>query len=55
MFVVIDGVDASGKTTQLNLLTKYLDKINKSYDIYDFPQYNKQSSFMVKEYLSGNL
>ena len=55
MFVVIDGIDASWKTTQLNLLTKYLDKINKTYDIYDFPQYNKKSSFMVKEYLAWNL
>jgi len=55
MFIVIDGVDASWKTTQLNLLTKYLDSINKTYDIYDFPQYDKKSSFMVKEYLSWNL
>ena len=55
MFIVIDGVDASWKTTQLDLLTKHLEKIDKTYDIYDFPQYNKESSFMVKEYLAGNL
>ena len=55
MFIVIDWVDASWKTTQLKLLTEYLDKIWKTYDIYDFPQYDKKSSFMVKEYLSGNL
>ena len=55
MFIVIDGVDASWKTTQLNLLTKYLNNINKTYDIYDFPQYDKKSSFMVREYLAWNL
>jgi len=54
MFVVIDGVDASWKTTQLKLLTKYLDQIWKTYDIYDFPQYDLPSSFFVKKYLSGN-
>jgi len=52
MFVVIDGVDASWKTTQLNLLVDYFKKTWKSYDIYDFPQYDLPSSFFVKEYLS---
>ena len=55
MFVVIDGVDASWKTTQLKLLTQKLDQMWKTYDVYDFPQYDKPSSFMVKEYLSGKL
>ncbi len=52
MFIVIDWVDASWKTTQLQLLAKYLDKIWKTYDEYDFPQYDRQSSFFVKEYLA---
>ena len=55
MFVVIDGVDASWKTTQMNLLKDYLDNKNLSYDVYDFPQYEKESSFLVKEYLNWNL
>jgi len=54
MFVVIDGVDASWKTTQLNLLVDYFKKTWKSYDIYDFPQYDLPSSFFVKEYLAWN-
>ena len=53
MFVVIDWVDASWKTTQLNLLKQYLQKSWKTYDIYDFPQYDSPSSFFVKEYLEG--
>ena len=55
MFIVIDGVDASWKTTQLALLKEKLDKLEKTYDVYDFPQYDKPSSFLVKEYLAGNL
>ena len=55
MFEVIDGVDASWKTTQLNLLKQYLENLGKTYDIYDFPQYNKESSFLVKEYLQWKL
>lgn len=55
MFVVIDWVDASGKTTQLKLLTQKLDKLGNTYDIYDFPQYDKESSFLVREYLAWKL
>jgi len=55
MFIVIDWVDASWKTTQLKLLTDHLEKIQKNYNIYDFPQYDKDSSFMVREYLAWNL
>ena len=55
MFIVIDWVDASWKTTQLKLLTEKLDKIWKTYDVYDFPQYEKESSFLVREYLNWNL
>ena len=55
MFVVIDGVDASWKTTQLNLLKENLEKKWKTYDEYDFPQYDKESSFLVREYLQGKL
>lgn len=54
MFVVFEWVDASWKTTQLKNIVDYLQKRWKSFDVYDFPQYDKQSSFFVKEYLSGN-
>jgi len=55
MFVVIDGVDASWKTTQMELLKKYLLEQGKTYKTFDFPQYDQESSFMVREYLNWNL
>ena len=55
MFVVIDGVDASWKWTQLELLKEKLSSMWKTFSTYDFPQYEKESSFLVREYLSGAL
>lgn len=52
-FFVIEGTDASGKTTQFNLLAEKL--ANEGYDVvtFDFPQYGNQSSYFVREYLAG--
>lgn len=52
-FIVIDGTDGTGKTTQLQILANKLK--NEGYDVQmaDFPQYNSKSAGMVEEYLSG--
>lgn len=52
-FFVIEGTDASGKTTQFELLAKKL--VDSGYDVatFDFPQYDQDSSYFVREYLSG--
>lgn len=52
-FIVIDGIDGSGKTTQLNLLKEQLEKSGYETAILDFPQYNTKSAGLVEEYLSG--
>lgn len=52
-FIVIDGIDASGKTTQLDLLQKRLTSKNIQFKIADFPQYNTKSAGLVEEYLEG--
>lgn len=52
-FIVIDGTDGSGKTTQLNLLQEALEKDGYEVKIADFPQYNTKSAGAVEEYLSG--
>ncbi len=52
-FLVIEGTDGSGKTTQFK---KLLDRLAKSgYDVetFDFPQYDDPSSYFVKQYLNG--
>ena len=52
-FFVIEGTDASGKTTQFELLGKKLAA--EGYDVvtFDFPQYDEESSYFVREYLNG--
>jgi thymidylate kinase/thymidylate synthase ThyX len=53
-FFVIEGTDASGKSTQFKLLADRL--IAEGYDVvtFDFPQYENDSSYFVREYLAGN-
>lgn len=52
-FIVIDGTDGSGKTTQLDLLKTRLEAEGYAVAIADFPQYNTKSAGLVEEYLSG--
>ena len=52
-FFVIEGTDASGKTPQFKLLAEKL--ASSGYDVvtFDFPQYDQDCSFYVREYLAG--
>lgn len=50
--IAIDGVDASGKQTQTELLLKRMSK--KSPRLISFPAYDKPSSAPVKMYLNGD-
>lgn len=52
-FIVIDGTDGSGKTTQLELLKTRLQTEGYAVAVADFPQYNTKSAGLVEEYLSG--
>lgn len=53
MFVVIDGIDWSGKWTQISLVAEQLEKKWKKVKILDFPRYWETSAFMVEKYLNG--
>lgn len=53
LFVVIEGSDGSGKATQLNLLKERLKAIGYDVEEFDFPRYEKDSSYFVRQYLSG--
>lgn len=51
--IVIDGLDGSGKSTQLALLDGYLRKSGIRYKQICFPDYEQPSSALVKMYLAG--
>jgi len=52
-FIVIDGADGTGKTTQFELLVKELKASGYAVEVTDFPQYGQKSAGMVEEYLDG--
>jgi thymidylate kinase (EC 2.7.4.9) len=51
--VVIEGLDGSGKATQTALLCKALEAHGKSIRKVSFPDYDSNSSALVKMYLAG--
>jgi dTMP kinase len=53
VFIVIEGTDGSGKGTQFRLVKERLEKAGHDVATFDFPQYDRASSYFVKEYLNG--
>ena len=53
MFLVIEGTDGSGKGTQFALLKTRLELAGYDVATFDFPQYEQDSSYFVREYLNG--
>ena len=51
--IVIEGLDGSGKSTQLELLPKNLQKNNIDCRTVSFPAYDSDSSALIKMYLNG--
>ena len=52
-FIVIEGLDGSGKATQTNQLCKALKQKQIKYRHLTFPDYEQDSSALIKLYLSG--
>ncbi|MGH7157381.1 MAG: dTMP kinase [Candidatus Saccharimonadales bacterium] len=53
LFIVIEGSDGSGKATQLNLLKERLKATGYTLAVFDFPRYDQESSYFVRQYLKG--
>jgi len=54
-FIVLEGLDGSGKGTQIELLRKYLTDNGKRVVVIDFPDYASDGSMLVRMYLDGKL
>ena len=51
--IVFEGIDGSGKTTQLKHLCRRLEDEGVRFLKLNFPQYDKPSSALIKMYLNG--
>lgn len=54
-FIVIDGLDGSGKETQTALLREHLERKGQKVRVLSFPCYDSDSSLFVRMYLNGEL
>ena len=52
-FIVIEGLDGSGKATQTEILRKYLEGKGERVRKLTFPDYDNESAALVRMYLSG--
>lgn len=52
--IVIEGLDGSGKSTQFEIIDKYLTDKGIKHKSISFPEYDKPSSALVKMYLGGD-
>lgn len=53
--IIIEGLDGSGKSTQIELLRKRAEESGKTVRQIKFPNYDEDSSALVKAYLGGEL
>ena len=53
-FLVIEGTDGSGKAEQTQRVVTRLAAMGVRVAMFDFPRYDQESSWFIREYLNGN-
>lgn len=53
LFIVLEGADGSGKSTQFAKLQDRLKAAGYDVAVFDFPRYDNPSSYFVRRYLTG--
>jgi dTMP kinase len=53
IFIVIDGTDGTGKSTQVQAVVQHLENLGYPVKKADFPRYEEPSSFFIQKYLHG--
>ncbi len=53
-FLVIEGIDGSGKGTQVELLVRRLKALKVPVETIGFPEYGKPSAYFIEQYLRGS-
>ncbi len=53
-FLVIEGTDGSGKAEQTQRVVARLAAMGVRVAMFDFPRYDQESSWFIREYLNGN-
>ena len=51
--IVLEGTDGSGKSTQFARLCRHLEEVEKDFQRVVFPQYEEESSALIRLYLGG--
>ena len=51
--IVLDGLDGSGKSTQLEAVDRWMTAQEIPHKIISFPDYEQPSSVLVRQYLAG--